>query len=83
MILAGRLGGSVSLSVWLLVSAQVTMFVSSSPASGSVLTVQSLLRILSLPLSSAPPLLTLSLSLSKINKLKKKRGPRIQENVLS
>ena len=41
--------------------------VSSSPSLGSVLTMQSLLGILSLFLSG-PPLLTLSLSLSKINK---------------
>ena len=51
------------LSVRLLISAQVmiSQFVSSSPASGSVLMVQSLLGILSLPLS-APPLLVLCLS---------------------
>ena len=63
-------------SIWLLISAQVMIwwFVRSSPTSGSVLTVQSLLGILPLPLS-APLLLvctrahTHSLSL-KINKLK-------------
>ena len=56
-----------------LASAQVmiSQFVSSSPASGSVLIAQGLLRILSLPLSAPSPLaLSLSLSLSQ-NKEKK------------
>ena len=54
--------------VKLLVSAQVTIsrLVGSSPTSGSVLTVQSLLGILSLPLS-APSLLVFALCL-KIDK---------------
>ena len=43
----------------------LSLFVGLSPASGSALTMQSLLRILSLSLTlSAPPLLILSLSLS-------------------
>ena len=53
----------------------ISGFVGSSPTSGSVLTAQSLELALDSvsPLSlSAPPLLTLSLSLSKMNKLKKK-----------
>ena len=54
------------LSVQLLVLAQVVIsrFVSSSPTLGSMLTAQSLLGILSFPLS-APPLLMLMLSLSE------------------
>ena len=61
------------LSVQLLVSAQVTTprFMSSSPAWGPALTVWSLLGILCLPLSLPLPR---SLSLSKINKHKKKKG---------
>ena len=60
------------LSIWLLISAQVMIswFVSSSPKTGSALTVQSLLGILS-PSLSAPLLLVLSLMHSpslKINK---------------
>ena len=59
------------LSIQLLLSAQVMnlQFVSSSPASGSVLTVWSLLGSLSLPLYlPIPHLISLSLSLSlKIN----------------
>ena len=57
----GEPGWLSQLSVGLLVSAQVMIshFVGSSPASSSVPTVQSLLGILSLPLS-APPLLFLS-----------------------
>ena len=45
------------LSVWLLISAQVmtSQFMNSSPASSSVLTVQSLHEILSLSLCSPPP----------------------------
>ena len=66
----GRLGGSVG---GRLTSAQVMIsrFVGSSPASGSVLTVQRLLRILclflslSLSLCSSP---ACTLSLSEINK---------------
>ena len=64
----GAPGWLSGLSVQLLVSAQVMIsrFMASSPASGSVLTAQSLLGILSLSSSPcAPPLLTLSLSLSK------------------
>ena len=54
------------LSVQLLILAQVMIsrFQSSGRALGSMLTAQNLLRILS-PFLSAPPLLTLSLSLSK------------------
>ena len=68
------LGGAwVAQSVKCPTSAQVMIlrFVSSSPTSGSVLTAQSLepLQILYLSLSlSAPPLLTLHLSLSLKNK---------------
>ena len=55
-----------------LTSAQVriSQFVSESPASGSVLTAQSLesASVSVSPSLSAPPLLSLSLSLSKINK---------------
>ena len=61
-------------SVQFLIPAQVmvSQFVSLSPASGSALTVRSLLGIFSLlPSLSAPPLL--SLALSKLNKLKKKK----------
>ena len=56
-----------TLSIQLLVSSQVmiSQFVSSNSTLGSVLTVQNLLGILSLP-SSALLLLTLSASLSKI-----------------
>ena len=65
-IIKGTAGWLSRLSVRLLVSAQVMIlqFVSSSPVSASALTVQRLLRILSLPLS-APPLLARSLSLSQ------------------
>ena len=58
----GHMGMGHLLSVWLLVSPQVMIswFVGSSPRSGSMLTVWSLLRILSMPPSvSYPPLLTL------------------------
>ena len=69
----GTAGWLSQLSFRLLTSAQVTIlqFVSSSPTSGSALTAQSLLGILS-PLSALPPLvLSLSFSLSlKINKNK-------------
>ena len=65
----GHLGGSVEHPT----SAQVmiSQFISSSPATGSVLTAQSLnlLQILSPSLSvPTPPLLLLSLSLSLKNK---------------
>ena len=62
------------LSIRLLISAQVMIlrFMGLSPASGSVLTVWSLLGILSPPLS-APPLLVLSLKINK-NEFKKKKG---------
>ena len=67
----GAPGWLSQLSIQLLTSVQVVIswFVSLSPTSGSALTAQSLLGILSLSLS-APPLLarSLSLSLSKINK---------------
>ena len=67
----GAPGWLSQLGVQFLILAQVMIswFVSLSPVLGSVLTVQSLLRIFFLPLS-APPLLTLSLSLSlsKVNK---------------
>ena len=61
-------GAWVAQSVKCLTIAQVMIsrFVSSNPASGSMLTAQSLLGILS-PTLSAPPLLTLSLSF-KTNK---------------
>ena len=61
------------LSVHLLISAQVAIspFVSSSPSSGSVLTAQSLLGILSLSLCPSP---AYAFSLSRINKLKKKEN---------
>ena len=65
---AGVPGWLSQLSILLLISAQVMIsrFVSSSPESGSVLTVWSLLGIsLSLPLSAPPPLVLMSfLSLS-------------------
>ena len=63
------------LSVQLLILTQVmiSQFVSSSPTTGTVLTAQSLFRILSVPLSDPLPL-DLSLSL-KINKnLKNKKN---------
>ena len=65
-------GTWVAQSVEYLTLAQVMIswFVGLSPTWGSVLTIWSLLRILPLSLS-APPLLTLSLSLSKINKRQK------------
>ena len=61
----GASGWLSRLSGLLFVSAQVVIlqFVSSSPTSGSVLTVQSLLGILSLSVS-----LSLSLSLSRVGK---------------
>ena len=72
-----KLGGAPGWLIWLrdrlLVSTQVmiSQFVCSSPTSGLALTAQSLLGILSLPLSlSAPFLLSLSV---KINKLVKKK----------
>ena len=51
-------------------SAQVMIsrFMSSSPVSDSVLTAWSLFQILGLPLSAAPPLIPLSLSLSLFQK---------------
>ena len=61
-------------SIRLLISAQVTIswFVSSSPMSGSALTVWSLLRILSPPLSTPPPCSLVHVhSPSKINIIKK------------
>ena len=63
---SGAPGGLGQLSVPVLVSAQVTIsrFVGSRPASGSVLTVQSLLGILSLSLP-LPCLCSLSLSQNK------------------
>ena len=69
----GRLSQS---SVRLLTSAQVAIsrFVSSSPASGSLLIAQKLLEILSLPLSLPLPCACgLSHSLSKINKLEREK----------
>ena len=66
--ITGTLAWASWLSIWLLILVQVmiSQFVSLSPASGSVLTVQTLLGIcsLSLPCSRA---------LSQINKLKKKK----------
>ena len=61
----GHLGWLSGLRVRLLIPAQVTIswLVSSSPASGSVLTVRSLLGILSFPLS--PCLSTLSLKINE------------------
>ena len=69
-------GAWVVQSVKRLAWAQVMIlrFVSSSPATGSVLTAWSLLRILCLRLSlPLPHLCSVSLSLLKINKLKKKK----------
>ena len=64
-------GAWVAQSIKRLTSAQVmiSQFVSSSPASGSVLTAQSLEPVSDSvsPSLSAPPLLMLSLCLSKIN----------------
>ena len=62
------------LSIQLLILAQGTIswFVSSSPTSGSLLSAKSPLSILCVPLS-APSLLVLSPSLSKINIKKKRR----------
>ena len=56
-----------------LAQVMISQFMRGSPSSGSLLSAQSLLRILS-PSPSAPPLLVLHLSLSKVNKntLKKK-----------
>ena len=64
-------------SVKCLTSAQVMIskFMSSSPTSGSLLSVQSLLRILCPPRRPYPCHLSLPLFLSKIN-LKKKRSMR-------
>ena len=61
----GALGWLSQLNIWLLTLAQVMIswFMSSSPTSGSSLTAQSLLGILSLPLSVPLPLLVLTLSL--------------------
>ena len=56
----------IQLLIWALVV--LSRFLSSSPASGSAQSTQSLLGVL-----SAPPLLSLSLSLPKINKLKRER----------
>ena len=69
-------GAWVARSVKCLTSAQVMIswFVSSSPASGSVLTVWSLLEILTL---TAPPPLMLSLSQ---NKYKKGVGEKLERN---
>ena len=60
----GAPGGPGRLSVWPLAAAQslISWFVGSSPTSGSVLIVQSLLGILRLLLSALPPL---PISLSK------------------
>ena len=59
-------GAWVAQSVKHLTLAQVMIsrFTGSSPALGSVLAVQSLLRILCLPLSAAPPPLVLSLKIN-------------------
>ena len=72
-----RRGIQVAQSVKRQTSAQVMIswFVSLSPTSGSVMTAQSLEPVLGFCVSlsfSAPPLLMLCLSLSKMNKLKKK-----------
>ena len=70
--MAHHWGACVAQSVKRPTSAQVmiSQFVSLSPALGSVLTAQSLEPALDSvsPSLSAPPLLALSLSLSKINK---------------
>ena len=72
--LGGAPGWLSGLSVPLLVSAQVmiSQFVGSSPTSGSALTAQSLLEILSLPLCPSPvcalclpPSLSFSLKINK------------------
>ena len=62
-----RRGAWVAQSVECPTSAQVMIsrFMSSTPTWGSLLSAQSLLRILSLPLSLCPSLLTLSLSQNK------------------
>ena len=75
----GAPGGPSRLSVQCLVSAQVmiSQFVSSSPESGSGMTVQSLLGIPSLSLC-VPPLLMPSFSLKR-NKLSKKRERKTRE----
>ena len=67
-----------------LTSAQVMIsrFLGSSPMSGSLLSAQSLLRILCLPLS-VPPLLVLSLSLSKTNKHKRKTKILLEPELLN
>ena len=64
---SGSPGWLIQLSVWLLVSAQVmiSQFVSSSPASGPVMSPQSLLGILSLSLSLCPLSRSLCLCLSQ------------------
>ena len=51
----GRLGGSVGWAQLTLAQVMISSSVSSSPVSGSVLTAQSLLRILCLPLSLPLP----------------------------
>ena len=56
-------GGAQSVKHLTSVQVMISQQVSASPESGSVLIVWSLLGILSLPLSLAPPHLTLSLSL--------------------
>ena len=73
--------------VQLLISAQVMIlqFVSSSLTLGSTMTVWGLLGILSLPLSTSPPLVRMqarSLSL-KINKLKKKKKRKKERKKLT
>ena len=69
-------GASVAQSVKCLTLAQVVIsrFVGSSPASGSVLTAQSLEPASDSVSLSAPPLLTLCLSLKNKETLKKKKG---------
>ena len=68
-------GGLSWLTVQLLISPPVMIlqFMSSSPTPGSVLTTQSLLGILSLPLSLLLPNSCMHTLFLKINKLKKKR----------
>ena len=65
------------------VKVTISQFMSSSPASCSVLTAQSLEPALDSvsPSLSAPPQLTLSLSLSKINIKKKSRGAWVAQLV--
>ena len=77
--LTGVPGWLSRVSIWLLIWAQVTIsrFMGSSPALGSVLTVQSLRGILSLPL---PCVFSLSLSQSLSQSINRRlRSPRVAD----